>query len=378
METELVRSSLSPAPERVRVFAEDVRRDLSRRPRQLQSKYLYDSLGSCLFEAICRLPWYRITRAESALLARHADQIAGAMDDPLTLIELGCGSGEKLVLLAAALERAGRTARVHLFDISPQALELSERTLGALEHVSVVGHRAPYEVGLHRAAAGRHPGGPLPVLLLGSNIGNFDAPAAQEFLAEIRRALRPGDGLLLGADLVKPEPSLLLAYDDPLGVTAAFNKNLLARINRELDANFVLEAFDHAVVWNAAESRIEMHLVSLDAQRVRVPAAGIVVDFEEGETIWTESSCKYTPERIVEMGGEAGLDAEDQWIEREARFSLTLFRISQPRVRGRREGRKGGAAVPRTREGASPTNPARTGRSIPRPATAARALRSAG
>ena len=328
METEPVRSLLSSVPERVRIFAEEVRRDLGSRPRQLQSKYLYDSLGSCLFEAICRLPWYRITRAESALLARHADQVAAAMDDPLTLIELGCGSGEKLMLLAEALARAGRTARVHLIDISPQALELSERTLGALEHVSVVGHRATYEVGLRRAASDRHPGGPLLVLLLGSNIGNFDPPAAQEFLDEIRRALRPGDALLLGADLVKPEPSLRLAYDDPLGVTAAFNKNVLARINRELDADFVLEAFDHAVVWNPEASRIEMHLVSLEAQRVRIPLAQCVVEFEAGETIWTESSYKYEPERIVEFGDEAGFDAEDQWIEREARFSLTLFRAS--------------------------------------------------
>jgi len=322
------RSSSVLVPERVRVFANEVRRDLAEHPKQLQSKYLYDSLGSCLFEAICRLPWYHITRAESALLARHGDEIVTAIDDPSTLIELGCGNGEKLMLLADALQRAERSARVHLIDISPQALELSERALGALEHVSVVGHRATYEVGLRQAAAARRDDSRLLVLLLGSNIGNFDPPAAGSFLAEIRAALRPGDALLLGADLVKPEPTLRLAYDDPLGVTAAFNKNLLVRINRELGADFDLDAFDHAVAWNAEASRIEMHLVSRARQRVRIPLAATVVLFEEGETIWTESSYKYQPEQIVELGDEAGFDTEDQWIEPEARFSLTLFRAS--------------------------------------------------
>jgi len=359
MPPEPIRSSPASVPERVRIFAEDVRRDLGRRPRQLQSKYFYDPLGSCLFEAICRLPWYRITRAESALVARHAGRIAAALNDPLTLIELGCGSGEKLMRLVEALARARRTARVHLVDISPRALELSERALGGLGHVSVVSHQATYEVGLARAAAARHPGGPLLVLLLGSNIGNFHPPAAQAFLEEIRRALRPGDALVLGADLVKPEPSLVVAYDDPLGVTAAFNKNLLARINRELDADFVLEAFDHAAVWNREQSRVEMHLVSREAQRVRIPLAGCVVDFEAGETIWTESSYKYEPERIVDLGGEAGFEAEDQWIEREARFCLTLFRASW-------------------REPGGLTSRARTVRSIHRSATAARAPRFAG
>ena len=209
-------------------FAADVRRDLALTPKQLQSKYLYDALGSSLFEAICRLPWYRITRAERALprTARAGDRRA-----PLPLaralrrrtravpqiVELGCGSGEKIVILAEALQSAGGHGRVHLIDISPQALEQSERTLGRLEHISVVGHRETYEVGLRRAAAARDGDHPVLVLLLGSNIGNFDMPAAHEFLCAIRGALAPGDALLLGADLVKPERELQLAYDDPLG-----------------------------------------------------------------------------------------------------------------------------------------------------------------
>jgi hypothetical protein len=161
---------------------------------------------------------------------------------------------------------------VHLIDISPTALEQSERTLNRFEHVSVVGHRATYEEGLRRAAAHRTGRGTMFVLFLGSNIGNFDSPAAHDFLSEIRRALRPSDALLLGADLVKPQGELLLAYNDPLGVTAAFNKNLLARMNRELLSDFDLAAFEHRAVWNAAHSRVEMRPVSPRARRGLDPA----------------------------------------------------------------------------------------------------------
>ena len=320
--------SIVTAPDRLRPFADDVRRDLVASPRQLQSKYLYDPLGSCLFEAICRLPWYRITRAETALLEREADAIVASVGDPLTIIELGCGSGAKLVLLAEALQRAERSAHVHLIDISTEALALSERTLGALEHVSVVGHRATYETGLRQAAAARCGDGPLLALLLGSNIGNFDPPAAADFLREIRGALRPGDALLVGADLVKPEAELLVAYDDPLGVTAAFNRNLLARINRELGGDFDLERWAHRAVWNAGASRVEMHLVARGAQRVRVRLAGLDFAVADGETIWTESSYKYELPGIARLGREAGFGTEEQWVEPGARFSLTRFRAA--------------------------------------------------
>jgi L-histidine N-alpha-methyltransferase len=317
-------SAAAPPVDAVADFADDVRRDLALIPKQIQSKYLYNGLGSCLFEAISRLPWYRITRAEGRLLARWADQMVSGIPDPLTLVELGCGSGEKVAMLAEALRSRRRQVSVHLIDISPVALELSERTLGRLEYVSVVGHRATYEEGLRRAAAVRG-SSPMLVLFLGSNIGNFDPPAAHDFLSEIRRALRPGDALLLGADLVKPEKELLLAYDDPLGVTAAFNRNLLVRMNRELLADFDLEAFDHRAVWNEAERRIEMHLVSRRAQQVRIPRAGCTVAFEAGEFIWTENSYKYVPEEIVARVEKAGFRSEQQWIEPDARFALTLF-----------------------------------------------------
>jgi L-histidine N-alpha-methyltransferase len=311
-------------------FAADVRRDLALAPKQLQSKYLYDALGSSLFEAICRLPWYRITRAERRLLEERAPDIIARLtrmsaDRVPLLVELGCGSGEKLVILAEALQRAGGRGRVHLIDISSQALEQSERTLGRLRHFSVVGHRETYEVGLRHAAEQRDDGNPMLVLLLGSNIGNFDTPAADEFLREIRGALAPTDFLLLGADLVKPEPDLLLAYDDPLGVTAAFNRNLLVRINRELGGTFEIGRFAHRAVWNPAAHRIEMHLESLAEQCVTIRTAGITVSFARGERIWTESSYKYDQSQIEQMGERAGFLVAEQWIDDDARFALTLF-----------------------------------------------------
>lgn len=307
-------------------FAADVARDLRLRPKQLQSKYLYDALGSSLFDAICRLPWYHITRAERRLLAAHARDVVHPIVGTTgsTVVELGCGNGEKIVLLAEALLASGGSARVHLIDISPQALEQTQERLSRM-HVSVVGHQAPYEDGLRRATAARAGDGPMLVLLLGSNIGNFDGPEALTFLHRIRATLQPGDLLLLGTDLLKPARALLLAYDDPLGVTAAFNRNLLVRINRELHGDFDLDNFAHVAVWNAAEQRIEMHLESRRAQTVRIPAADITVPFEAGERIWTESSYKYTPEQIREMGASTGFAIREQWFDDEARFALTLF-----------------------------------------------------
>ena len=286
-----------------------------------------------MFEAICRLPWYRITRAERGLLERHASEIIDRITADGTvplIVELGCGSGEKIVILAEALQAAGGHGRVHLIDISRQALEQSERTLGRLQHISVVGHRDTYEVGLRRAAADRVPGNPMVVLLLGSNIGNFDAPDAVGFLRAIRGALTPGDALLLGVDLVKPERDLLLAYDDPLGVTAAFNRNLLVRINRELAGTFDLDAFAHVAVWNADEQRVEMHLESLRDQQVRIAEAGTTVAFTRGERIWTESSYRYEPSAIDDMGRKAGFLVSQRWIDESAGFALTLLTAAVP------------------------------------------------
>jgi L-histidine N-alpha-methyltransferase len=310
-----------------REFAAEVARDLALRPKRLQPKYLYDALGSQLFEAICALPWYRITRAERRLLALHAAAMTDSIADLTAMIELGCGSGEKLALLAGGMRRRGRPLRVHLVDISPAALDLSARTLATVPHVSVVTHRASYDVGLRQAATSPLRHGATLVLFLGSNIGNFHPSEADAFFRAVRRALRPGDGFLVGADLVKTEPALLHAYDDPLGVTAAFDKNVLVRINRELGGNFELADFTHEARWNASESRVEMHLRCRRARQVTIPAAGITVAFESGETIWTESSYKYVPEAIAAQGEAAGFEYREQWIEADAGFAVTLFRV---------------------------------------------------
>jgi dimethylhistidine N-methyltransferase len=256
-------------------------------------------------------------------LERRGREMVAPFRGALELCELGGGSGEKLALLAGALD--GRAVNVRLVDISEKALALSRSTLSRCPHVArVVAHRATYEEGLRAVAAAPREGARL-VCFLGSNIGNFDPPAAHALLTEIRAALGPGDGLLLGADLVRPEAELILAYDDPLGVTAAFDKNLLHRINAELGGDFDLGAFAHRAVWNASASRVEMHLVSRRRQVVRVRAAGVEASFEDGESIWTESSYKYTPEGIAAMGRAAGLSVRAQWIEEEGRFATTLF-----------------------------------------------------
>jgi dimethylhistidine N-methyltransferase len=307
-------------------FAADVARDLERSPRQLQSRYLYDALGSSLFDAICRLPWYRITRAEDCLLARHAIAVASRLQraNDLAIAELGVGTGEKLATLLEALPASGGVA-VHLVDISAAALDAAAARISGFPGVAVQAYQDPYEQGLLRVAAATRGVTRRLVLFLGSNIGNFDAPAALDLMRAMRRAVQPGDLLLLGADLVKPEPELMLAYDDPLGVTAAFNKNLLVRINRELGGDFDLSAFRHRAVWNASEHRVEMHLVSERRQEVRIAAAGIEVSFAAGEAIWTESSYKFTEEAIAVLGASAQFAAVEQWVEPAARFALTLF-----------------------------------------------------
>jgi L-histidine Nalpha-methyltransferase len=292
-------------------------------PRQLPSRFLYDALGSALFDAICHLPWYRITPAELQLLQRHAATIGQVIRGGGRVVELGSGNGEKLATLLTHAEVAGVNA--HLIDLSEAALARSVQALATIEglDVRVTTHQATYEDGLLTLPADHvHP---TLVAFLGSNIGNFDPPGAAAFLGLIRAALRPRDYLLLGADLVKPAHELLLAYDDPLGLTAAFNKNLLLRINTELNGDFALDRFAHRAVWNRDASRVEMHLVSLGSQEVEVPGADLRFRLEEDETIWTESSYKYEPEGIRQLVEPAGFVQRNQWIDDRARFALTLF-----------------------------------------------------
>jgi len=306
------------------IFAAEVTESLQRQPRQLPSKYLYDELGSSLFEAICRLPWYRVTRAESGLLARHGPDILAPLARPLSIAELGCGSGDKLATL---VEHADEDiAAVELIDISKSALDMAMRRIEPLRVIDVVTHHGRYEEGLDQLRRRRRDGSLL-VLFLGSNIGNFDSPAAREFLEQIHGALRPGGALLLGTDLVKPARELLLAYDDPLQVTAAFNRNLLRRVNDELGGTFDLDGFSHRAVWNEARHRIEMHIVSRRRQTVRIAAAGLEITFEPEESIWTESSYKYEPHAIVEDAARAGFALGQQWLDERAGFALTRFTV---------------------------------------------------
>src|SRR5262245_7973909 len=302
-------------------LAADVRHFLTQQPRQLPSRYLYDDLGSALFEAICRLPWYPLTRAELRLLETHARAILDA--DTTTIVELGPGSGAKLsALIAGAGADRGRL-ELHLVDVSGSALAQARRTLEEHPDVRVVAHTATYEVGLREVGLARSAGRRL-ALFLGSNLGNFDPPGRDVFLANVRSSLGRGDAFLLGVDLVKPAADLIRAYDDPLGVTAAFNLNLLQRINRELRGDFDLQGFGHRAIWNEASSRIEMHLRSRWRQRISVTGADIAFVMEGGETIWTESSYKYRSPEIASMLDRAGFAVRAQWVDVAARFALTL------------------------------------------------------
>lgn len=305
-------------------FAQDVHRSLQLCPRQLASHYLYDALGSALFDAICELPWYGITRAESRLLQRHRDDIFGLLPELTRIVELGPGDGRKLRLL---LEGTSQPVSIHLVDVSAAALARAAQALAGMAHVAVVPHEASFEQGLDDVARRPAEGATL-VLLLGSNIGNFDPPTSDALLRRIHGALTIGGTLLIGTDLIKPEIDLLRAYDDPLAVSAAFNLNVLLRINRELGGDFDLRAFRHHAVWNRRSSRMEMYLVAMKRQVVRIDALDLEIELAEGERIWTESSYKDTAAGWTRRLEDAGFEALAQWIDRENGFALSLARRS--------------------------------------------------
>jgi L-histidine N-alpha-methyltransferase len=306
-------------------FAADVRAGLTRAgQKELPSKYLYDDVGSALFEVISVLPQYGLTRADERLLQRHAHEIAEQVPGPVAVAELGSGSGKKTRWILKALCRRQHISYFPI-EISPTALAMCARELGDIECMSIVGFEREYLDGLGEVAARRRDGQNLLVLFLGSTIGNFDRPAAAKFLQEMRRILQPGDSLLLGTDLEKPIPQLLAAYDDPLGVTAAFNLNLIARANRELEANFILEQFEHAASFNPEVRSVEMRLRSRRNQTVTIPRSGLTVSFREGETIWTESSHKYGRTEPLQMAHDAGFFCKAQWIDEEWPFAENLF-----------------------------------------------------
>jgi dimethylhistidine N-methyltransferase len=316
----------APAVTRVNAaLARDVAEGLSRTPQKtLPASWLYDDVGSALFEVITVLPEYGLTRADGALLRRSADEIVESAGQPELIFELGSGSGTKTrhVLAAAAMQGAVRYLPI---DISRAALEICATAMQSIDGVSVEPIEASYLEGIEQALMRRDPGQRAMILFLGSTIGNFNPGEAQAFLHRIRQRMAPGDSLLLGADLVKPKEKLIRAYDDSLGVTAAFNLNLLARINRELDGGFDLATFEHEARWNKRCSRIEMHLRSCAAQRVEIRALEMTVEFARGETIWTESSHKFRAEDLRRLGEQAGWQTERQWIDDDWGFAETLF-----------------------------------------------------
>lgn len=307
------------------LFAADVRAGLTKPgQKELPSKYLYDAVGSALFEVISLLPEYGATRADERLLRLHARELIARLPPPVVVAELGSGSGRKTRWLLEALCRRQSTC-YHPVEISPAALAMCRRELGDIESLSVVGFEREYLDGLQEIAGRRKGGAHLLVLFLGSTIGNFDKPADTLFLQEIRRILRPGDSLLLGTDLEKPIPQLIRAYDDPLGVTAAFNLNLLARVNRELGGDFDLDQFEHLARFNRDSRSIEMHLRSVKEQTVAIPRAGLSLNIREDETIWTETSHKYSAIEVVRMAEGTGFHCEAQWIDREWPFAESLL-----------------------------------------------------
>lgn len=319
--------SVAVFPESIEVesFAADLRSGLrTDGQRTLPSKYLYDEVGSALFEVICVLPEYGLTRADTRLLIRHAPSWVSQLPSKTCVAELGSGSSKKTRLILEALAQRQETTFFPI-DISRAALAQCARELGDIPNLSVSGLHMEYLPGLHEAKARRQKKGPLLVLFLGSTIGNFDRDAGERFLRSVREQLSPGDFMLLSSDLVKSEAELVLAYDDVAGVTAAFDKNVLARINRELDADFDLARFAHEARWNREARRVEMHLVARTDMTVHIRRAQLTIELATGESIKTEDSYKFETGEIRDVAQRCGFRCAEQWIDSEWAFAQSLL-----------------------------------------------------
>jgi dimethylhistidine N-methyltransferase len=304
-----------------------VREGLSARPRRLPPWLFYDQTGSLLFDRITEIPEYYLTRTERGILAANASEIIAraAEGRQLRIVELGAGSADKTRLLLSAAVAAQGKLLYEPVDVSATALEAArQRIEREIPSVTVAPRVMDYVHGLDLDSEG--PDERRLVLYIGSSIGNFDPEDAARLLLRVREALRPGDALLLGVDLVKQIPTLLAAYDDKAGVTAEFNLNLLARLNRELDANFNLRAFRHKAIWDSVHSRMEMYLESLSAQTVNLRALGLKVDFIPGERIHTENSYKYAPGQPERMLEKAGFAPAGSWTDPKNWFAVCLGR----------------------------------------------------
>jgi L-histidine Nalpha-methyltransferase len=306
-------------------MAREVRDGLSATPKRLPCKLLYDATGSALFEQITELPEYYLTRTERAIFEDYAGEMLGAAGPSLTLVELGAGTANKTRILIEELLQRQTRALFYPIDVSPAALnEAVQQMAVQFPQLRVSPIVADYSGGV--PALSRISGRKL-VLFIGSSIGNFDPPEAIGMLRRIRRSLRAGDALLLGTDLAKSSKILLPAYDDVQGVTAEFNKNMLARLNRELDADFDLDAFRHVALWNRRCSRMEIYLESLAKQDVFIPAVDMDVHFAAGERIHTENSYKYTDEMVNSILREAGFKLERTWSDSKRWFGVNLARV---------------------------------------------------
>ena len=305
-------------------FAEQVARGLDTHPRSLPCRFFYDREGSALFEEICDLPEYYVTRTEREILSAQSSSITAALPSPANLAELGSGSSRKTrLLIESFLDRQPRLLYMPV-DISPDILrESAETLLDAYPGLEVRGFAAEYQDGLREIGAESD----LPKLVawLGSNVGNFERDAAAGFLGAVRRSLQEPDRLLLGVDLRKDRAVLERAYDDAQGVTARFNKNLLARINRELGGRFDLDAFAHRARYQKTAGRVEMALVSLRDQEVEIQALSMVLKFAEGEAIHTENSIKYSEEEIQQLASRSGFRIEARWLDARNWFCLVLL-----------------------------------------------------
>ena len=305
-------------------FATDVDEGLRADPKHLSCRYFYDYAGSLLFEEICRLPEYYLTRAETEILQNHADQIVSNFPRGISLVELGSGSCEKTRYLIEALSKHTENVLYSPIDISKKMLKESAETLlksyPDLEIISVAGE---YHEGLEKLS--RHHNGPRCVLWLGSSIGNLELSVAIAFLRDVVSFLSIEDSILIGFDLIKPRHILEKAYNDSGGVTAQFNLNLLRRINSELGGTFVLDDFEHRAVYNDDLNRIEMYLVSLKAQAVHIEVLDQTYAFDAGERIHTENSHKYSIDSINRLAGEVGLKIMGQWFDGRTFFCTTLF-----------------------------------------------------
>src|SRR5262245_57881283 len=304
-------------------FARDVAAGLTAQPKHLSCRYFYDREGSRLFAAICELPEYYLTRAETDILKRHAREIASRFEGDVTVIELGSGNAVKTRLLLEAL-LPGRRVRYVPIDICRPVLEESAADLlQRFPPLEIVAVAAEYHEGLRHLE--RESDGPRLILWLGSNIGNFTRAEAATFLRRIQGTMTPADRMLVGVDLRKDRAVLEPAYDDAAGVTAAFNRNLLARINHELNGNFDPSAFEHRAIYNEELGRIEMYLVSTRAQNVAIGRIGLTIRFAAGEAIHTENSYKYSLAEIEAVATAAGLQDQRFWQDAAGRFQLHLL-----------------------------------------------------